>query len=292
VTQGSSSPSSCTRTATRPTWSSSATPGSSPTPSSPRPRPGELRRRGRDRPARGLGLRHRRCPRRTGRRRTHRDHPAVATAARDRGRVHRHRELPERAHGADRPTRKAIFGARCRGCPFRARCTTSAGGKKLALHPHDALQRQHRARAQDSLFQAVYREHRPMVERSIAWLVAGGNRRLRFRGTRSKDLWLHHRVAGLNLRRLLNLGLTRTAEPGRRPEPPAGPALTGRPGALHAGLPWSGPIRGRHPRVPTHPPHRRPLRGPARPPTHLRMPLVQGSSRDRFRWWRRGESNP
>ena len=48
-----------------------------------------------------------------------------------------------------------------------------------------------------------------MVERSIAWLVAGGNRRLRFRGTVLNDLWLHHRVAGLNLRRLLNLGLTR-----------------------------------------------------------------------------------
>jgi hypothetical protein len=50
-----------------------------------------------------------------------------------------------------------------------------------------------------------------MVERSIAWLVAGGNRRLRFRGTQLNDLWLHHRVAGLNLRRLLTLGLTRTA---------------------------------------------------------------------------------
>ncbi len=49
-----------------------------------------------------------------------------------------------------------------------------------------------------------------MVERSIAWLVAGGNRRLRFRGTRLNDLWLHHRVAALNLRRLLTLGLTRT----------------------------------------------------------------------------------
>jgi hypothetical protein len=50
-----------------------------------------------------------------------------------------------------------------------------------------------------------------MVERSIAWLAAGGNRRVPFRGTRSNDLWLHHRVAGLNLRRLLNLGLARTA---------------------------------------------------------------------------------
>ena len=106
-------------------------------------------------------------------------------------------------------TRIAVFGAHCRDCPLRARCTSSARGRKLALHPHDALQRAHRARARDPQFQAVYRAHRPMVERSIAWLVAGGNRRLRFRGTRLNDLWLHHRVAGLNLRRLLTLGLAR-----------------------------------------------------------------------------------
>jgi len=108
--------------------------------------------------------------------------------------------------------RHVIFGAACRACPLRARCTTSRSGRTLRLHPHDALQRAHRARAQDPEFQTIYRRHRPMVERSIAWLVAGRNRRLRFRGTALNDLWLHHRVAGLNLRRLLALGLTRTTE--------------------------------------------------------------------------------
>jgi Transposase DDE domain/Transposase domain (DUF772) len=107
-------------------------------------------------------------------------------------------------------TRTANFGARCRDCPLRARCTSSARGRKLALHPHDALQRTHRQRAQDPEFQAIYRQHRPLVERSISWLVAGRNRRLRFLGTRRNDLWLHHRVAALNLRRLLALGLTRS----------------------------------------------------------------------------------
>src|SRR3954454_24977859 len=107
-------------------------------------------------------------------------------------------------------TRTAVFGARCRACPLRARCTSSARGRKLALHPHDGLQRAHRARATDPGFQAVYRQHRPMVERSISWLVAGRNRRLRFIGARLNDLWLHHRVAALNLRRLLTLGLTRS----------------------------------------------------------------------------------
>ena len=71
-------------------------------------------------------------------------------------------------------TRAVIFGARCRGCPLRARCTTSAKGRTLRLHPHDALQRAHRARATDPQFQAVYRQHRPMVERSISWLSPAG----------------------------------------------------------------------------------------------------------------------
>jgi Transposase DDE domain/Transposase domain (DUF772) len=115
-------------------------------------------------------------------------------------------------NGHTRPitaNRSVSFGVLCRGCPLRARCTTSSSGRTLRLHPHDALLRGHRRRAQDPQFQATYRQHRPMVERSIAWLVAGGNRRLRFHGTSANNLWLHHRVAGLNLRRLLNLGLTR-----------------------------------------------------------------------------------
>jgi hypothetical protein len=109
-------------------------------------------------------------------------------------------------------SRRAVFGAACRGGPLRPRCTSSARGRTLTLHPHDALQRAHRVRAQQPRFQAVYRAHRPMVERSIAWLVAGRNRRLRFRGARRNDLWLHHRAAALNLRRLLALGLHHTGD--------------------------------------------------------------------------------
>ena len=48
-----------------------------------------------------------------------------------------------------------------------------------------------------------------MVERSIAWIVRG-NRRLRYRGTVKNNSWLHHRVAAINLRRLIVLGLTHT----------------------------------------------------------------------------------
>jgi hypothetical protein len=51
-------------------------------------------------------------------------------------------------------------------------------GKTLRLHKHDALMRAARRQADTAAFQTVYRQHRPMVERSIAWLTRG-NRRLR-----------------------------------------------------------------------------------------------------------------
>ena len=105
--------------------------------------------------------------------------------------------------------RNVTFGAACRGCPFMARCTTNKRGRKLTLHEHDALQRAHRQRAKDPQWQTTYRQHRPMIERSIAWLVAGGNRKVRYRGVEKNNAWLHTRTAALNLRRLLNLGLTR-----------------------------------------------------------------------------------
>lgn len=108
--------------------------------------------------------------------------------------------------------RNVIFGVACRGCPLRERCTTSQGGRSLTLHPQDALLRQARRDwREDEDMRAVYRQHRPMVERSIAWLIGpkGRCRKLRYRGVSANDAWLHLRMAGLNLRRLLNLGLVR-----------------------------------------------------------------------------------
>jgi hypothetical protein len=104
-------------------------------------------------------------------------------------------------------TRQVTFGKACNGCPLRAQCTTSATGRGLQLRPHDALQRAHRIRAKDPAFQATYRRHRPMVERSIAWLTRG-NRRVPYRGVTKNDTWIHHRVAALNLRRMITLGLS------------------------------------------------------------------------------------
>jgi len=113
-------------------------------------------------------------------------------------------------NGVTRPInrgRQVNFGAVCRNCPLRQRCTRSRTGKSMRLREHDALARAHRQDAANPDFQAVYRQHRPMVERSIAWLVAGRNRRLRYLGVIKNDAWLHHRTAALNLRRLLGLGL-------------------------------------------------------------------------------------
>ena len=105
---------------------------------------------------------------------------------------------------------RATFGAACGVCPLRARCTRSRTGKTLKIRPHDARQRAARVLARDPDWQAEYRRYRPMIERGIAWLVAGGNRKVRYRGVARNDQWLHHRAAALNLRRLLALGLTRT----------------------------------------------------------------------------------
>jgi hypothetical protein len=103
--------------------------------------------------------------------------------------------------------RNAVFGVACRDCSLRDKCTTAKDGRTVHVQEHESLQRAHRTRAQDDEFQATYRAHRPMVERSIAWLTRG-NRRVPFRGVTKNNDWLHHRVAAVNLRRLLTMGLT------------------------------------------------------------------------------------
>ena len=107
---------------------------------------------------------------------------------------------------AIRPSRGAAFERFCHSCPLAARCTTAKRGRKLTIHQHERLLRAARRQAETVEFQDTYRRHRPMVERSIAWL-ARGNRRVPYRGIAKNDHWLHHRAAALNLRRLLALGL-------------------------------------------------------------------------------------
>ena len=104
------------------------------------------------------------------------------------------------------PSRTARFGTRCAGCPLRARCTKAKGGRVIKLHVHHALLATARALATTDAFQDTYRNKRPMVERSIAWLVRNA-RRLPYIGVERNQLWLANRCAAVNLKRLINLGL-------------------------------------------------------------------------------------
>jgi hypothetical protein len=102
---------------------------------------------------------------------------------------------------------QASFARSCQRCPLRQRCTTAKDGRTIHIHPHEDELRAARRRATTRSFQQRYRRWRPMVERSLAWLVADGCRRVPYRGIERNNLWWSVRVAAVNLRRLLVLGL-------------------------------------------------------------------------------------
>jgi Transposase DDE domain len=104
---------------------------------------------------------------------------------------------------------QASFARWCQRCPLRERCGTARRGRTIRIHPHKEELRAARRRATTRSFQHRYRRWRPMVERSLAWLVADGRRRVPCRGIERNDLWWSVRVAAVNLRRLLVLGLAR-----------------------------------------------------------------------------------
>jgi hypothetical protein len=108
--------------------------------------------------------------------------------------------------------REAQFKALCHGCPLRQRCTTSSRGRVLHVHPQRALLAAARREATDPAWKDEYRRWRPPVERAIAWLTSRGSRRVPCHGITKNNAWLTNRAASLNLRRLVNLGLTRTTE--------------------------------------------------------------------------------
>jgi len=102
-------------------------------------------------------------------------------------------------NGVTRPmskNRAVTFGAACAGCPLRARCTTAKDGRPMTIHPQ---------------FKQAY-PTRSSIERTIAWTATQNGRRVRLRyiGTIKNNAWLHSRCAGLNLRTLVNAGLTRS----------------------------------------------------------------------------------
>ncbi|MFF9352359.1 IS1182 family transposase [Streptomyces sp. NPDC014734] len=120
--------------------------------------------------------------------------------------------VPLSGPGGQHHQRKASFAGLCTGCPLRERCTKAKAGRILTIRPHHDLQTAARRQAAtDPGRQADYRRWRPPAERAVAWLVQAGDRRLRYRGTISNNAWLHTRAAALNLRRLVNPGLTHTS---------------------------------------------------------------------------------
>jgi IS5 family transposase len=109
---------------------------------------------------------------------------------------------------------RASFGTRCKTCPLRRQCTTAKAGRVIVLHPHHRHLVAARAQAKTGEFDTVYRRWRPMVERTLAWLTRGTNRKLRYRGVERNQLWWSHRCAAVNLQRLLSPGLVAGSDGG------------------------------------------------------------------------------
>src|ERR1039458_5909679 len=108
--------------------------------------------------------------------------------------------------------RYATFGAACRACPLRRRCTAAKDGRSVRLHPQDAILRAARASwAAQPALREDYRKYRPNVERVISQVASRGGRRLKLRylGTARNNAWLKNRTAALNLRTLISRGLDR-----------------------------------------------------------------------------------
>lgn len=115
--------------------------------------------------------------------------------------------------GSRRCRREHLASPRgCAACPLRARCTTAKDGRSLEIHPHEQLLRAARAQARTPQFKQAY-PTRAAIERIIAWIATSHGRRikLRYHGTDKNNAWLHNRSAAINLRTLVNAGLTRQA---------------------------------------------------------------------------------
>jgi hypothetical protein len=107
----------------------------------------------------------------------------------------------------------ASFAPHCGDCTLRSRCTTSASGRRIDIHPqHDRI---HRARVhqRDATWRRSYRATRPKVERKIAHLMRRrhGGRRARMRGREriGQDFLLL--CAAANLHRLAQFELCNVA---------------------------------------------------------------------------------
>jgi Transposase DDE domain/Transposase domain (DUF772) len=123
---------------------------------------------------------------------------------------------PARVTAAIRPARhgggRARFGVACSVCPLRQGCTSSVGGRVVAVHPREAELATARARQRDPVWLADYRATRPKVERKLAHLLRRrhGGRRARVRGLVRVAQDFKLLAAAVNLARFASLGLRST----------------------------------------------------------------------------------
>jgi IS5 family transposase len=103
---------------------------------------------------------------------------------------------------------RARFAKHCAACPVRRNCTKSKAGRTIVLHPDHNLLAAARMAASTTEFDEVYRNLRPMIERTIAWFVRANARKVRYRGIERNVLFVSHRAAAVNLMRLVNLGVS------------------------------------------------------------------------------------
>ena len=102
----------------------------------------------------------------------------------------------------------ARFGVLCDNCPLRTLCTTAKNGRTIRIDEYEQPRQANKTRWAEEPTQQIYQKHRPMVERSIAWLKRGRCKRVPYKGVKRNRQWLTTRAAAVNLTRLTNLGLT------------------------------------------------------------------------------------
>jgi transposase len=99
------------------------------------------------------------------------------------------------------------FPARtCAVCPLRERCTTSAAGRSVSIHPDEALLVELRARQQTAEGRAVLRQ-RTMVEHGLAHIGQWQGRRARYRSERKNLFDLRRTAVVHNLHVIARHGL-------------------------------------------------------------------------------------
>jgi hypothetical protein len=124
---------------------------------------------------------------------------------------------PARVTVAIRPARRggghARFGVACSVCPLRQVCTSSLGGRVVAVHPREAELATARSRQRDPAWLADYRATRPKVERKLAHLLRRrhGGRRARVRGRVRVAQDFRLLAAAVNLARFTSLGVRSTS---------------------------------------------------------------------------------